>query len=138
MVVGVTLLSTAASQILAARETVFSKTLRLGDETTCFEFPLPTNDTFSGYRIVVTLQCRYSSPYVYRLKTRLLCPSGIHYEEEITDCETTAETNATVTLHRFLYKLPAEGGTHQLCLVEEERRGDVTLENLIVSVKRVR
>ncbi len=138
MVAGITLLSVAASQFLTSRETIFSKILKLGDEATCFEFPLPAIDAFSGYRIVVTIQCCYRSAYFYRLKTRLLCPSGIHYEEEISDRETTIETQATVTLHRFLYKLPAEGGTHQLCLFEEEKRGDVTLENLIVSVQRVR
>ncbi len=98
-----------------------------------FQFSLPGEEP--GYRLFLVTKIHYDDDYYYRLRLRLITPSGAVIEDEMTDKETIVDASTTSNTRHVLFKIPPDEGVYRLTVSLEEMSGDVTINTVKVEIR---
>ena len=118
-------------------ETVVEEERAFSSNKAHFEFALSAMD--AEHRLFLAVRHHYTDDYQYKLKVRLIFPSGKELEKEILKLEHAVDfsANTTETTHHTLWKFPAEKGRYDLNLSIHDKNGEVTVKKVKVTVKRL-
>ena len=118
-------------------ETVFEEERAFSSNKAHFEFALSAPN--AEHRLFLAVRHHYTDDYQYTLKARLIFPSGKAFEKEILKFEHAADfgTHTTETTHHTLWKFPAEKGRYDLNLAIQDKKGEVSVKKVKVTVKRL-